>query len=51
MKYVLKTAAPRNRSEQEIAGYRDVLNLVHESTKDVPVTTRVIQQFHQTLYR
>ena len=48
---VLKTATPRNRSEQEIAGYRDVLNLVHESAKDVPVTTRVIQQFHQTLYR
>ena len=48
---VLKTATPRNRSEQEIAGYRDVLNLVHESTKDVPVTTRVIQQFHQRLYR
>jgi len=50
-KIVLKTATPRNRSEQEIAGYRDVLNLVHESTKDVPVTTRVIQQFHQRLYR
>jgi Fic family protein len=48
---VLKTATPRNRSEQEIAGYRDVLNLVHESTKDVSVTTRVIQQFHQILYR
>jgi len=48
---VLRTATPRNRSEQEIAGYRDVLNLVHERTKDVPVTTRVIQQFHQTLYR
>ena len=48
---VLKTATPRNRSEQEIAGYRDVLNLVHESTRDIPVTTRVIQQFHQKLYR
>lgn len=48
---VLKTATPRNRSEQEIAGYRDVLNLVHESTKDIPVSTRVIQQFHQRLYR
>lgn len=48
---VLKTATPRNRSEQEIAGYRDVLNLVHESTKGIPVTVRVIQQLHQVLYR
>ena len=48
---VLKTTTPKNRSEQEIAGYRDVLNLVHESKQDVPVNTSVIQQFHQTLYR
>jgi len=48
---VLKTVDPRNRSEQEIAGYRDVLNLVHESTKDIPITTGVIRQFHQVLYR
>jgi Fic family protein len=48
---VLKTTTPRNRSEQEIAGYRDALNLVHEITKDIPVSTRVVQQFHQRLYR
>ena len=48
---VLRTATPRNRSEQEIAGYRDVLNLVHESTIDIPVTIRIIRQFHQRLYR
>ena len=28
---VAEKTAPRNRSEQEIAGYRDVLNLIHES--------------------
>ncbi|MBT8478812.1 MAG: Fic family protein [Gemmatimonadetes bacterium] len=48
---VLRTADPRNRSEQEIAGYRDVLNLIHESTKDIQITTGVIRQFHQVLYR
>ena len=48
---VLKNAIPRNRSEQEIAGYRDALDLVHEGTKEIPVTARVIQQFHQRLYR
>jgi len=48
---VLKTVAPRTRSEQEIAGYRDVLNLVHQSTQDIPITTGLIRQFHQILYR
>lgn len=28
---VLKDTIPKNRSEQEIAGYRDALNLIHES--------------------
>ncbi len=28
---VRKTSEPRDRSEQEIAGYRDALNLIHES--------------------
>jgi hypothetical protein len=48
---VRETADPRNRSEQEIAGYRDVLNLIHESTADIRITTGVIRQFHQVLYR
>ena len=50
-KLVLKATTPLNRSEQEIAGYRDVLNVVHESTKDIPLSTRVIQQFHHRLHR
>lgn len=48
---VLKAVEPKDRSEQEIAGYRDVLNIIHERTRDVPVTTGVIRQFHQMLYR
>jgi hypothetical protein len=28
---VNKKSTPRNRDEQEIAGYRDVLNIIHES--------------------
>ncbi len=48
---VLKKAAPRNRSEQEIAGYRDALDLVHEGTKNIPFDVNVIRQFHQRLYR
>jgi Fic family protein len=47
---VNRTAEPRNRSEQEIAGYRDALDLIHQSAEDIPVSTNVIKQLHQQLY-
>jgi len=42
---------PRNRSEQEIAGYRDALALIHESARDMDFLPRIIRQIHSTLYR
>jgi len=48
---VLKSSAPRNRSEQEIAGYRDALNLVHESAMEMAFSVNVILQLHSMLYR
>jgi Fic family protein len=42
---------PRDRSEQEIAGYRDAMELIHQTGSDMPVTINVIRQLHQTLYR
>ncbi len=48
-KIVLKSAQPRRRSEQEIAGYRDALALVHES-KDLHFTMDVIRRLHATIY-
>lgn len=48
---VLKRAAPQNRSEQEIAGYRDALNLIHESARDMAFSVNVILQLHTLLYR
>lgn len=42
---------PKNRDEREIAGYRYVLDLVHESHDDIPVTPSVILQLHRDLYR
>ncbi len=48
---VLKDTRPRNRSEQEIAGYRDALNLLHRSARDMPLATNVILQLHSTVYR
>lgn len=48
---VLKSSMPTNRSEQEIAGYRDALNLLHSSAKDMPVSLNVILQLHGCLYK
>ncbi len=42
---------PRNRDEREIAGYRYVLDMIHESHDDIPVTPGVILQLHRDLYR
>jgi Fic family protein len=48
---VMQGAPPRDRSEQEVAGYRDALNLIHASARDMPFTPNVILQLHATLYR
>lgn len=48
---VLKNSAPRDRSEQEIVGYRDALNLIHESARDMAFSVNVILQLHTMLYR
>lgn len=48
---VLRDATPEDRSEQEIAGYRDGLALIHESSDHMPVSVSVIQQLHSMLYR
>jgi len=48
---VVSHAPPRDRSEQEIAGYRDALQLIHESHADMPFTENVVLQLHQMLYR
>lgn len=47
---VEEKTTPRNRNEQEIAGYRDVLNIIHESFDVIPVTRNYILQLHKTLY-
>ena len=41
---------PRNRDEQEIAGYRDVLGIIHESFDAIPITQNYILQLHKILY-
>ena len=42
---------PRNRNEQEIAGYRDVLSAINENYLYVPFKPNMILQLHQNLYK
>ena len=50
-KLVREKTMPRDRSEQEIAGYRDVLKAVHENHEYIPVKPGSILQIHRDLYR
>ncbi|TYG34657.1 Fic family protein [Lonepinella koalarum] len=41
---------PSNRSEQEIVGYREVLNTIHENYEYIGINPNYILQLHQLLY-
>lgn len=41
---------PRNRDEREILGYRDALNVVHESFAYIPITPNYILQLHKIMF-
>ena len=43
--------APKNRDEDEIMGYRDVLNTIHESNAYIPVKPDYILQLHRDLLK
>lgn len=47
---VEEKTTPKNRDEQEIAGYRDVLNIIHESFDAIPISQNYILQLHKILY-
>lgn len=47
---VSQKSEPRNRSEQEIAGYREVLATIHESYEYVVPRPNIILQLHRDLY-
>ena len=47
---VEEKTTPKNRDEQEIAGYRDVLNIIHESFDVIPISQNYILQFHKIMY-
>ena len=47
---VAEKTTPRNRNEQEIAGYRDVLAIIHESFDAIMISQNYILQLHKILY-
>lgn len=47
---VEEKTTPRNRDEQEIAGYRDVLSIIHESFDAIPLSRNYILQLHKIMY-
>lgn len=48
---VAGTTTPANRSEQEIAGYRDVLQTIHARYMHIPLKSGVVLQLHRDLYQ
>ena len=47
---VEKKVEPQNRNEQEIAGYRDVLSLVHEDYEYIRINKNDILTLHNKMY-
>jgi Fic family protein len=49
-KILKEKTAPRNRSEQEIVAYRNVLDTIHTNHEQIPFTVGTVLQFHRDLY-
>ena len=47
---VSEKTTPKNRNEQEIAGYRDALAVINESFEYIPLTPNYLLQLHKILY-
>ena len=47
---VMDKAEPRSRSEEEIAGYREVLSMIHENYEYIPLRSNNVLQLHRDLY-
>ena len=46
----LEKTTPKNRHEEEIAGYRDALKIIHENFDVIPITQNYILQLHKVMY-
>ena len=50
-KIVRDKTMPKTRNEKEIAGYRDVLNTIHQNYDYIPVKSSIVLQLHRDLYK
>ena len=50
-KIVYDKTMPKTRNEKEIAGYRDVLNTIHQNYDYIPVKPSIFLQLHRDLYK
>lgn len=50
-KLMSKKVEPHNRDEKEIAGYRDVLALIHANSRYMPITQNTILTMHKMLFK
>jgi len=48
---VSKKTKPQDRSEQEVAGYRDVLSTIHAHPSKIQLSSDLILDWHRALYR
>ncbi len=48
---VAAKTTPANRSEEEISGYRAVLDLIHSSAQSIPFRPSTVEQLHRDLYQ
>lgn len=48
---VNKKTTPRNRNEEEISGYRDALNVIHDSFDYIPLSPSYIFQLHGIMFK
>ena len=48
---VKDTTRPKTRNEREIAGYREVLNMIYENHDYIPPKPSIILQLHRDLYK
>lgn len=51
LKLLQEKTSPNNRSEEEIMGYRFVLQLIHQNHQHIPFTPNIIQQLHGDMYK
>ncbi len=48
---VREKTTPRNRSEEEIFGYKHALGIIHQNHKQMPFRENLVLQLHQEIYR